>query len=145
MLVHIEPSSPHGALAAPPSKSLAHRAVLCAALANGTSRVSQLEFSQDVQATLAEYTAKAIEMLDNPDGFFMMVEGGKIDWACHANDIAAVIHDVLALDAAIAEAVKFYEKHPDETLILVTNDHETGGLSIGYAATKYRRFPRLHP
>lgn len=52
MLVHIEPSSPHGALAAPPSKSLAHRAVLCAALANGTSRVSHLEFSQDVQATL---------------------------------------------------------------------------------------------
>ena len=89
---------------------------------------------------LAEYTAKAIEMLDNPDGFFMMVEGGKIDWACHANDIAAVIHDVLALDAAMAEAMKFYEKHPDETLILVTNDHETGGLSLGYAATKYSSY-----
>ncbi|GAK53693.1 alkaline phosphatase [Candidatus Moduliflexus flocculans] len=90
--------------------------------------------------TIAEYTAKAIELLDNPDGFFMMVEGGKIDWACHANDAAAAIQDTLAFDAAIAEGMKFYEKHPDETLIIVTGDHETGGLSIGYAGTKYSSY-----
>jgi len=91
--------------------------------------------------TIAEYTAKAIEMLDNPDGFFMFVEsGGKVDWACHANDIASVIQDVIASEAAVAEAMKFYEKHPDETLIVVTGDHETGGLSLGYAGTKYSSY-----
>jgi alkaline phosphatase len=67
----------------------------------------------------------------------MMVEGGKIDWACHANDAAATVHDVLAFDQAVKEAVKFYEKHPDETLIIVTADHETGGLSLGSGGTKY--------
>ena len=90
--------------------------------------------------TLAEYTAKAIELLDNPTGFFMMVEGGKIDWACHANDAAASIHDTLAFDDAVAEGVKFYEQHPDETLIIVTGDHETGGMTIGYAGTQYSSF-----
>ena len=91
--------------------------------------------------TIAEYTAKAIELLDNPDGFFMMAEaGGKVDWACHANDAASAIQDVIALDKAVAEAMKFYEKHPDETLIVVTGDHETGGLSLGYAGTKYSSY-----
>jgi alkaline phosphatase len=51
---------------------------------------------------LEDYVTKGIELLDNPDGFFMMIEGGKIDWACHANDAAASIHDTLAFDAAIA-------------------------------------------
>lgn len=90
--------------------------------------------------SLAEFTAKGIELLDNPKGFLLGVEGGKIDWACHANDAAASIYDTLAFDAAIAEAVKFYEKHPDETLIVVTGDHETGGMSIGFAGTKYSSF-----
>lgn len=87
--------------------------------------------------SLADFTRKGIEVLDNPNGFFMMVEGGKIDWAGHANDAAAVIHDVIALDEAIAEALKFAEKHPQETLIVVTGDHETGGMTIGFAGTKY--------
>jgi len=90
--------------------------------------------------TLAEFVAKGVELLDNPDGFFMMVEGGKIDWACHANDAAASIHDTLAFDASVAEAVKFYEKHPQETLIVVTGDHETGGMTIGFAGTQYSAF-----
>jgi alkaline phosphatase len=89
---------------------------------------------------LAEYVAKGIELLDNPKGFLMMVESGKIDWACHANDAAASIHDTLAFDAAVAEAVKFYKKHPKETLIVVTGDHETGGLTIGFAGTQYSAF-----
>jgi alkaline phosphatase len=92
------------------------------------------------QITLAEFVQKGIDLLDNPKGFFMMVEGGKIDWACHANDAAASIDDTLALDAAIAEAVKFYQKHPQETLIVVTGDHETGGLTIGFAGTQYSSF-----
>jgi alkaline phosphatase len=90
--------------------------------------------------TLAEYVAKGIELLDNPKGFLMMVEGGKIDWACHANDAAASIHDTLAFDEAVAEAVKFYKKHPKETLIVVTGDHETGGMTIGFAGTQYSAF-----
>lgn len=87
--------------------------------------------------TLPEFTAKGIELLDNPKGFFMMVEGGKIDWACHANDATAAIENTLAFDKAIAEAVEFYKKHPEETLIVVTGDHECGGLTLGFAGTKY--------
>ncbi len=90
--------------------------------------------------SIVDMTRKGIELLDNPDGFFMMVEGGKIDWACHANDAAAAIHDTIAFDNAIAEAYRFYEEHPDETLIVVTGDHETGGMSIGFAGTKYSSF-----
>lgn len=87
--------------------------------------------------SLRDYVRKGIEMIDNDTGFFMMVEGGKIDWACHANDAAATIHDTKALSEAVEEALAFYNKHPDETLILVTADHETGGLSIGFAGTNY--------
>lgn len=90
--------------------------------------------------SLAEYVSKAIELLDNPNGFLIMAEGGKIDWACHANDAAASIRDTLALDEAIAQAVRFYEKHPSETLIIVTGDHETGGMTIGFAGTEYASF-----
>ena len=79
--------------------------------------------------TLAEYTAEAIRLLDNPHGFFMMIEGGKVDWACHANDARTAIDETLAFDKAVAEALAFYEQHPDDTLIVVTGDHETGGLS----------------
>ncbi|KXL52102.1 alkaline phosphatase 4 precursor [Anaerotignum neopropionicum] len=86
---------------------------------------------------LADYVKKGIEVLDNSTGFFMMVEGGKIDWACHANDAGSTIADTLALDEAVQEAIKFYNQHPNETLILVTGDHETGGLTIGYAGTNY--------
>lgn len=89
---------------------------------------------------LADYVEKGIEVLDNDNGFFMMVEGGKIDWACHANDAASTIADIIALDHAVQKAVDFYKEHSDETLILVTGDHETGGLTIGYAGTDYDTF-----
>lgn len=92
------------------------------------------------EISLAEFTRKGIELLDNPNGFFMMIEGGKIDWSCHANDAMATIQDTLAFDDAIAEAYKFYEAHPDETIIIVTGDHETGGMTIGYAGTAYSSF-----
>jgi alkaline phosphatase len=89
------------------------------------------------QASLADYVKTGIDYLMNDKGFFMMVEGGKIDWACHANDAAATIHDVIAFDKAVQVAVDFYDKHKNETLIIVTGDHETGGLSIGFAGTAY--------
>ena len=95
---------------------------------------------QDNEWALADYVEKGIEILDNDNGFFMMVEGGKIDWACHANDAASTIADTVALDNAVEKAVDFYKEHPDETLILVTGDHETGGLTIGFAGTDYDTF-----
>ena len=91
---------------------------------------------------LRDYVKKGIEVLDNKTGFFMMVEGGKIDWACHANDARSSIADTVALSEAVKEAIAFYNKHPKETLILVTADHETGGLTIGYAGTDYNLFFR---
>jgi alkaline phosphatase len=87
--------------------------------------------------TLADYTRKAIEMLDNEQGFFMMVEGGKIDWACHSDDAATSVHETIALDEAVQVAIDFYNKHPKETLIIVTADHETGGLALGAEKTAY--------
>jgi len=99
-----------------------------------------LPFSIDVDPgdfTLTDYTSKAISMLDNDNGFFLMVEGGKIDWACHENDAATAIQEVIAFDKVIGDAVAFYQKHPDETLIIVTADHETGGLALGNEQTGY--------
>ena len=88
--------------------------------------------------TLADFTEKAIEVLDNDKGFFIMVEGGKIDWAAHDNDAATVLHEVISFDEAIAVAKKYYDLHPDETLIVVTADHETGGMSLGNRNMKYQ-------
>ena len=89
------------------------------------------------QPTLAEMVAKGIEMLDGDSGFFMMAEGGRIDWAGHSNDAATNLRDVLAMDAAVKVALAFQEKHPDDTLVVVTGDHETGGMSMGFAGTGY--------
>lgn len=96
--------------------------------------------AKDQDVSLAEFTTKGIDVLDNPKGFFMMVEGGKIDWACHANDAVAAIQDVLAFDSAVAQAVKFATKHADDTLIVVTGDHECGGLTLGFAGTRYGNY-----
>jgi alkaline phosphatase len=82
--------------------------------------------------TLADLTRKGIEVLDGGQGFFMMVEGGMIDKAGHANDLAANIRETLAFDDAVAEAYEFYQQHPAETLILVTADHETGGMKTAF-------------
>lgn len=89
------------------------------------------------QPTLSELVSKAIEMLDGPAGFFLMAEGGRIDWAGHSNDAATNLRDVLALDDAVKVALAFQDKHPDETLVVVTGDHETGGMSMGFAGTGY--------
>ncbi|MBM9616475.1 alkaline phosphatase [Desulfobulbus rhabdoformis] len=88
--------------------------------------------------TLAEFTQKGIDLMSgNSHGFFMMVEGGKIDWAAHANDARAAIDDTIAFDEAVGVAVKFAKAHPQETLIVVTGDHECGGMTIGFAGTAY--------
>ena len=90
--------------------------------------------------TLATIVSTGIDFLmkKNKDGFFFAIEGGKIDWACHANDAAAVIKETLDLDEAVKVALEFYKQHPDETLIVVTADHETGGMSLGTGAYELR-------
>ena len=105
-------------------------------LADSDAIPYELDRTDDMWS-LADYVEKGIEVLDNDTGFFMMCEGGKIDWACHANDAGSSIHDTQALADAVQVAIDFAAEHPDETLILVTGDHETGGLTIGFAGTDY--------
>lgn len=83
--------------------------------------------------SLQDITRSAIDFLskDLSKGFFLMVEGGKIDWACHSNDAATVFHEIQDMDNAIKIAYDFYKQHPEETLIVVTADHETGGIVLG--------------
>lgn len=83
------------------------------------------------QPSLADMTAKAIELLDkDPDGFFLMVEGSQIDWAGHNNDPIYMITDFLEFDEAVQVAVDFAEQDK-KTLVLVFPDHNTGGMTIG--------------
>ena len=106
-------------------------------LADSDAMAYEIDRTEDMWS-LADYVEKGIEVLsDDEDGFFMMCEGGKIDWACHAHDAASTIHDTHALADALQEAIDFAKEHADETLILVTGAPETGGLTIGYAGTDY--------
>ena len=93
---------------------------------------------QEGDLTLKQITESAIDFLtkDNNKGFFLMVEGGKIDWACHNNDVGTAVNEVMDLDEAVKVAYEFYQKHPKETLIVITADHETGGLGMGYDGYK---------
>ena len=72
---------------------------------------------EDGQWALADYVEKGIEVLDNNKGFFMMCEGGKIDWASHANDAGSTVADTVALADAVQVAIDFAKQHPSDTLI----------------------------
>ena len=85
------------------------------------------------QPTPAEIVEKGIELLDGPAGFFLMFEAGRVDYSAHANDAATNLHDIIAMDDAVKVALRFFDSHPDETLIVATGDHETGGMSMGFA------------
>lgn len=111
-------------------------------LADSSAMAYELDRTADMWS-LADYVEKGIEVLDNDKGFFLMCEGGKIDWSCHANDAAATINDTLAFSNAVQVACEFAKNHADETLILVTGDHETGGLTIGFAGTDYDTYLSL--
>lgn len=90
----------------------------------------QVDHPRDTEPSLAEMTTKALSVLErNPKGFFLMVEGGKIDHALHSNDGAAAIAELLAFDDAIAKAWEYQKAHPD-TLLVVTSDHDTGGFTV---------------
>lgn len=75
-------------------------------------------------------TAKALELLSkNENGFFLMVEGSQIDWGGHDNDLDYIINETIDFDKACGIALDFAEKN-GETLVIITADHETGGLSL---------------
>ena len=111
-------------------------------LADSDAMAYELDRGEDMMS-LADYVEKGIEVLNNDTGFFMMCEGGKIDWACHANDAATTINDTSAFADGVQVAIDFAKEHPDETLIVVTGDHETGGLTIGFAGTDYDTYLSL--
>lgn len=101
----------------------------------GTKHGSNLSYAIDRQSgdlTLRQIVSTAIPFLAaRHERFFMMVEGGMIDYACHGDDAATAFGEVWDMDEAMREAFAFYEQHPEETLIVVTADHETGGLALG--------------
>ncbi|HRX68221.1 MAG TPA: alkaline phosphatase [Tenuifilaceae bacterium] len=91
----------------------------------------------DTDVSLSDITKLALSVLDNPEGFFLMVEGGKIDWSCHNNDAITTLFETMSFSDAVGVAYEFYKKHPNETLIVVTADHETGGMSLGSRSRGY--------
>ncbi len=90
-----------------------------------------LDRDSTLTPSLAEMTGKAIGKLSqNQNGFFLMVEGSKIDWAAHANDAIAMITETLAFDKACGVALDFARKN-EETIVIIVSDHGNSGISIG--------------
>lgn len=89
------------------------------------------EATQPEEPTLAEMTKKSIQTLSkDKDGFFLMVEGSKPDWAAHANDPVGMISDTLSFDDAVKEALDFAKKDKN-TMVIAVADHGNSGISIG--------------
>ena len=104
-------------------------------LNNAGSSRSNIGYTIDsIQGTLTLplIASTALKQLErtSPDKFFMMIEGGNIDHALHGNDAGASIKEIINFDEALKVAYDFYLAHPDETLIVVTADHDTGGMAI---------------
>jgi len=118
----------------------------------GLFAASHLPYVVDTRAqglesvpSLAELTSAATEVLSRADrGFFLVVEGGRIDYGGHDNDAGTMLHEILDFDAAIGTALQFQERHPD-TLVLVTADHGTGGFSFSYSGFDGFPEPRSLP
>lgn len=81
--------------------------------------------------SIAEMTRKALEVLSKDEnGFFLMVEGSQVDWAAHANDVAAIIHEFLAFDEAVGAVMDFAEKDGN-TAVVIMSDHGNSGITLG--------------
>ncbi len=112
-------------------KAGAQKIVLFQQSPNSNNILSPVLERNDSSLTLPQVVEAAVAFLNNSKGFFIMAEGGQIDWSAHSNDVAGTIMETLDFDQAIAVAYEFYKQHPDETLIVVTADHETGGIALG--------------
>jgi alkaline phosphatase len=95
----------------------------------------ELDRDKSVEPSVYDMTRATIRLLHdrNPRGFFAFIESENIDTASHLSDIATVVHEYREFDRAVGVAYEFYRKYPRETLILVTSDHETGGLGLTLA------------
>ncbi len=95
------------------------------------------------QPSLEEMTLKALDILSkDKDGFFLMVEGGQIDWAAHNNDAGTMLHELLKFDEAVA-AVQNWARGRDDTLVVITADHETGSFGFSYSASNLPKAKKL--
>ena len=111
--------------------------VLCPIAADGKNVGNYtVEGQEEEDLSLSQMLEAGIELLGDDKPFFFMCEGGDIDWAAHGHKTMAMVMNILEFDEAIQTAYEFYLKHPDETLIIVTADHETGGLSLGSTSKK---------
>ena len=101
-------------------------------------RKKTLEYANDMKEgdqSIVDYTAAAIEYFERTakkSGFMLMVEAGHLDYCAHDNDAVTTFEEVNHLSQSVQLALDFYKKYPEQTLIIVTADHETGGLCLGY-------------
>lgn len=103
----------------------------CWALFGETALPNELDRDTLKYPSLAEMTRKAIELLNqHKEGFILMVEGSKIDWAAHRNDAIGMISEIQSFDAAVQEAIRFAQADSN-TLVVVVSDHGNSGISIG--------------
>lgn len=112
-------------------------------LMKGGAMLYSIDYPKDKIGLKTLFEAGIEKLSANPNGFFIMLESGKIDWAAHGNDAATVVQEIIYFDEIIKTAFAFYEKHPDETLIVITADHETGGLALGNSNMGYKLKPNL--
>ncbi|MGI0116636.1 alkaline phosphatase [Zooshikella sp. RANM57] len=110
---------------------------------DGIAYTHNKESKQRHEPSLKEMTTKAIDVLSkDKDGFFLMVEGGQIDWAGHNNDVGTMLHEMIKFDEAIG-AVLEWAKGRDDTLVVLTADHETGSFGFSYSANNLPKPKKL--
>ena len=102
---------------------------------NGIKYSAEKNAAERIQPSLAEMTKKALDVLSkDEDGFFLMIEGGQIDWAAHSNDAGQMLHELLKFDESV-QAVYDWVKDREDTLVIITADHETGSFGFSYSRT----------
>jgi alkaline phosphatase len=101
---------------------------------DGISYTQSKNSADRTEPSLKEMTQKALDILSkDPDGFFLMIEGGQIDWAGHNNDAGSMLHELLKFDEAINYVYEWVQGR-DDTLVVITADHETGSFGFSYSA-----------
>ena len=104
-------------------------------MSNGIVYSAEKDSAERIQPSLAEMTKKALDVLSkDEDGFFLMIEGGQIDWAAHSNDAGQMLHELLKFDESV-QAVYDWVKDRQDTLVIITADHETGSFGFSYSRT----------